>query len=262
MHIYRWIYGGLGFVLAGPIGAIIGAVLAAILMEKHPDALNSEMPYSNEAEDASRQRVGEQSGRYRRATIGDIRVSLIVLIACVMKADGQVKKSEVNYIKPFLLKNFGEEGALSALQLLKELLEKDIDPIAVSKQIAQYMNYSTRLEIVHLLLDLAVADGEMVKSEEQVIETIVANIGVQLRDYQSLLSMYRRDADPNWAYTALEITPQATDEEVKRAYRRMAMKYHPDKVSNAGEEVQRSATETFRIINQAYETVKKARGIV
>ena len=88
------------------------------------------------------------------------------------------------------------------------------------------------------------------------------HMGIQPMDYRSLLSMYRRDADPNWAYTALEITPQATDEEVKRAYRRMAMKYHPDKVSNAGEEVQRSATEKFRIINQAYETIKKARGIV
>ena len=105
------------------------------------------------------------------------------------------------------------------------------------------------------------ADGEMADSEVQVVETIVEHMGIQPMDYRSLLSMYRRDADPNWAYTALEITPQATDEEVKRAYRRMAMKYHPDKVSNAGEAVQRSATEKFRIINQAYETIKSARGM-
>ena len=189
-------------------------------------------------------------------------MSLIVLIACVMKADGLVKKSEVNHIKPFLLKNYGEEGARDALQLLKELLQKDINPVGVSRQIAQHVNYSTRLEILHLLLDVAMADGEMADSEVQVVETIVEHMGIQPMDYRSLLSMYRRDADPNWAYTALEITPQATDEEVKRAYRRMAMKYHPDKVSNAGEEVQRSATEKFRIINQAYETIKKARGIV
>ena len=261
MHLNRWIFGGLGFALAGPMGALIGATIA-ILMEEKLDKLDKERPAEDEKAENDRRFVGRESTNYRRATVGDIRVSLIVLIACVMKADGQVKKSEVNHIKPFLLKNYGEEGACDALQLLKELLQKDINPVGVSRQIAQHVNYSTRLEILHLLLDVAMADGEMADSEVQVIDIIVEHMGIQPMDYRSLLSMYRRDADPNWAYTALEITPQATDEEVKRAYRRMAMKYHPDKVSTAGEEVQRSATEKFRIINQAYETIKKARGIV
>ena len=141
------------------MGALIGVTIA-ILLEEKLEKLDKDQAAEDQPKDNDRRFVGGESTNYRHATVGDIRVSLIVLIACVMKADGQVKKSEVNYIKPFLLKNFGEEGALSALQLLKELLEKDIDPIAVSKQIAQYVNYSTRLEIVHLLLDLAVADGE------------------------------------------------------------------------------------------------------
>ena len=261
MHLNRWILGGLGFALRGPIGALIGVTIA-ILLEEKLEKLDKDQPAEDQPKDNDRRFVGGESTNYRRATVGDIRVSLIVLIACVMKADGQVKKSEVNHIKPFLVKNYGEEGARDALQLLKELLQKDINPVGVSRQIAQHVNYSTRLEILHLLLDVAMADGEMADSEVQVVETIVEHMGIQPMDYRSLLAMYRRDADPNWAYTALEITPQATDEEVKRAYRRMAMKYHPDKVSNAGEEVQRSATEKFRIINQAYETIKTARGIV
>lgn len=241
--------------LGGPIGALLGLVLASIW-----DGAANVLTAGGEAE--SGQPTDEQrKTSYRRATVGDVRVSLVVLMACVMKADGQVKKSEVQAVKPFLLRNFGEEGAKDALHLLKELLEKEIDPRAVATQIGANINYSTCLEIIHLLLDLAYADGEIVASEERVIEQIVAHMGVQEADYQSLRALYRKQQDPNWAYTALEISPSATDEEVKKAYRRMAMKYHPDKVANAGEEVQRSATEKFRAVNEAYEVIKTARGI-
>lgn len=90
---------------------------------------------------------------------------------------------------------------------------------------------------------------------------IATNMRVQDADYKSLLALYRKQSDPNWAYTALEIEPSASDEEVKKAYRRMAMKYHPDKVANAGEEVRQQATEKFRSINEAYETIKLGRGM-
>ena len=194
-------------------------------------------------------------------TQGDIRVSIIVLLACVIKADGRVLKAEINSIKPFLLRNFGEEGAKQALQLLKQLLEQDINPVAVSQQIRQHVNYSVRLELVHMLLEVAKADGEVADSECQVIETIAVNMGIADADYQSLLSLYRKHTDANWAYTALEIEPSATDDEVKKAYRRMAMKYHPDKVANAGEAVRQQATEKFRAINEAYEHIKSQRGM-
>ncbi|MBQ3914155.1 MAG: DnaJ domain-containing protein [Paludibacteraceae bacterium] len=73
--------------------------------------------------------------------------------------------------------------------------------------------------------------------------------------------MYQKSKDPNWAYVALEIEPGATNDEVKKAYRRMAMKYHPDKVAGAGEEMREKATEKFRAINEAYEHIKSQRGI-
>ena len=234
----KWLLGGLGFVLGGPIGALFGFAAGTILggsthIETGTGNVNS----------------------------GDIHVSLLVLIACVMKADGRVLKSEVNYIKPFLLKTYGEERAKEALQVLKQLLEKDIDADAVSRQIAQYVNYSTRLEIVHLLLDLANADEEFVEAEEAVINRISTNMNIKTEDYKSLTAMYSKAKDSNWAYTVLEIEPSATDDEVKKAYRRMAMKYHPDKVANAGEEIKQQATEKFRTINEAYEHIKTLRNI-
>lgn len=249
MSIGKWIFGGLGFVLGGPIGALIGVFFASIF-DTSKRIMQGE---------ATGETIGSRS--YKRATQGDIQVSIIVLIACVIKADGKILKSEINYIKPFLVQNFGSEGAKQALMLLKDLLNKDIDPIAVSQQIAVHINYSTRLELVRLLLEVAKADGEIDSKELEVIELIAHHMSIHTADYQSILALYQRHKNSNWAYTALEIEPSATDEEVKKAYRRMAMKYHPDKVATAGEEIRQQATEKFRGVNEAYEHIKQQRGL-
>ncbi len=254
MSASKWIFGGLGFVLGGPIGALIG-VFVASMFESASNILQSDG--SNDTSNTP----PYSSRRTTRTTQGDISVSIIVLLACVIKADGRILKSEINSIKPFLIRNFGEEGAKQALQLLKQLLNQHINPAEVAAQIRQYVNYSVRLELIHLLLEVAKADGEVADSECQVIETIAISMGISTADYQSLLSLYRKQQDTNWAYTALEIEPTATDEEVKKAYRRMAMKYHPDKVANAGENIRQQATDKFRAINEAYEHIKSLRGL-
>lgn len=247
MSAGKWILGGLGFVLGGPIGALIGALIGSAF-----DGASSEWKTEGTAK--------KHSSR-KRSTQGDISVSIIVLIACVIKADGRVLKSEIAFVKPFLVRTFGEAGAKQALQLLKQLLEQNIDPIAVSQQIRSNVNYSVRLELLNLLLNIAKADGEVVEVEANIIEQIATHMGIANADYQSLLSLYRKHTDANWAYTALEIEPTATDEEVKKAYRRMAMKYHPDKVANAGENIRQQATDKFRSVNDAYEHIKSQRGM-
>ena len=248
MSLGKWILGGLGFVVGGPIGALIGVFIASMFDESKNTLNNTE---STRTTNHAR----------RRATQGDISVSIIVLLACVIKADGRVLKSEINFIKPFLLRTFGEERAKQALALLKQLLTEDIDPVAVSRQMAQYINYSTRLEFVRLLLEVSNSDGDIAPEELNIIEIIATNMAVQPADYQSLLALYQRHKDVNWAYTALEISPSATNDEVKKAYRRMAMKYHPDKVANASEELRKQATDKFRGINEAYEHIKQQRGM-
>ena len=247
MSLGKWILGGLGFAVGGPIGSIIGVLIASLFEKNGADNQTSSST--------------NRTFRAQRTTAGDVRVSINVLIACVIKSDGRVLKSEINCIKPFLLKTFGEAGAKQALLLLKELLKQDIDAKAVAQQIGQHINYSTRLELVHLLLAVANADGELHELELEIISSISMNMSVQDADYQSILALYQRSKDANWAYTALEITPSATNEEVKKAYRRMAMKYHPDKVANAGEEIRQQATDKFRAINEAYEHIKQQRGI-
>ena len=261
----KWILGGLGFVLGGPIGALIGITIGALF-----DTSSKALPGS-ESESDTGDRDGRNNATYnatynaaknrQRATPNDIRISLLVLIACVMKADGHVKKGELDRVKTFLLRNYGEQGSKEALQVLKSLLEQDIDHVAVAQQIEQNLNYSTRLELLHFLIDIANTDDYYSPEEEQLIINISHHLGINSADYRSLAALYKKNVNPDWAYEALEIEPNATNEEVKKAYRRVAMKYHPDKVANAGEEIKAKATEKFQAINKAYEHIKQLRGL-
>jgi DnaJ like chaperone protein len=238
----KWIGGGLGWAFGGPIGALIGFAVGSMF-------------------DSSTINVSTNVLGPNRTTEGDFKMSLLVLMACIMKADGRVDKSELAVAKKFLVANFGEQGALDALQILKGILDQNIDETQVAVQINQYMNYSSKLELVHLLFNIAYADGEVVDSELAVIQRVAGIFRISSLDFDSLKAPYMKSIDRDWAYKSLEIETNATNEEIKKAYRRMAKKYHPDLVNDLGEDVKKSATEKFRSINEAYESLKKQRSM-
>jgi len=121
------------------------------------------------------------------------------------------------------------------------------------------MDYSIRLQLIHFLFGIAGADGQFHPAEINVIERIASFMGIYESDLNSIKAMFVKETDS--AYKILEITPDATDDEVKKAYRQMAIKYHPDKVSTLGEDVQKAANEKFQQLNNAYEQIKKQRGM-
>jgi DnaJ like chaperone protein len=238
----KWIGGGLGWAVGGPVGAIIGFTLGSM--------------FGGVANNNT------QTRRSSHTTEGDFKMSLLVLMACMMKVDGRVNKAELAVVKNFLVTNFGEEGALEALAILKKLLEQNINETEVANQIGRHLNYSSKLQLLHLLFKIAYADGEVVSSELATIQRIASAFRIDRLDFESIKAPYIKTTDVNWAYKSLEVEPAATNDEIKKAYRRMAMKYHPDKVVGLGVEVQKSATEKFRSVNEAYEHLKKQRGFV
>ncbi len=234
----KWIAGGLGWAFFGPIGGLIGfAVGSAIDGQK-----------------------GEGFARSAgRTTTGDFMVSMLVLVAAIMKADGKVVKSELDFVKEYFIRSFGKESASEAIKLLRNILKQDIDVIGVSRQIKSRLDYSSRLQMMHFLYGIAKADGAIPQSEINILNSIAANMGISGKDSESIMAMFIESTEA--AYKILEINKDATDDEVKKAYRTMAKKYHPDKVAYLGEDVKKAANEKFRKVNEAYESVKRERGM-
>ena len=242
----RLLLTGLGWAFGGPIGAIIGYALGGLFSGVRPRTMRSE--------------VNQQFGNTEEKR--DFNVTLLVLSAAVMKADGVVKKSELDYVKRFFLQNFGQQRAENYIKMLREILDKDYNLYDVSRQVGQYMDYSSRLQLLHYLFGIASADGVVSNAEIDVIHTISLYMGLSDIDYQSIKAMFVKEANSeDNAYKILGIDPSATDEEVKKAYREMAKKNHPDLVSNLGDDVREAAEKKFQEINQAYETIKKQRGL-
>ncbi len=237
----KWIGGGLGWAVGGPIGAIIGFVIGSVV-------------------DGSGVNIRKYEGaQSRQTTAGGYLMSLLVLIAAVMKADGRVMRSELDYVKDFLRQNFGNEAANEAVKMLHDLINQTIPVRDVCRQIERNMNYSARLQLVHFLFGIALADKEIRADELKLIEFISSEMGISDNDLKSIKAMFIQDT--GYAYTILEIDKSATDDEIKKAYRRMAMKYHPDKLANMGEEFQQAGQEKFRKVNEAYQAIKKERNI-
>ena len=238
----KWIGGGLGFTLGGPLGALAGFFLGSFFDE-------AETILQPEAATAGKNQI----------TQGDYMFSLLVLVTSVLKADGKILRSELDYVKQFLVRNFGPDGARQALVILKDLTSQNIPVTDVCVQIRQYVDYSSRLQLIHFLFGVANADGVIHPEELQLIKHIAVTLGISDADYLSIEAMFIPKTD--WAFNVLEIQEQATNEEIKKAYRKMALKYHPDKVSYLGEDVQKAANEKFQKVNEAYQAICKERGI-
>ncbi len=175
-----------------------------------------------------------------------------------MRADKRVLKSELNYVKSFLISQFGTVQAAQFVLMLRDILKQDIDTQGVSKQIARYMDYSSKLQLLHYLFGIVLADGHSHSEEILVVETIANYLGISSADYTSIRAMFIKDNQNN--YAILNISPQASDEEVKKAYRRMALKHHPPTRLHIWIRYSGSGKRNFKKINEAYSAIKAERG--
>ncbi|MCQ2148157.1 MAG: TerB family tellurite resistance protein [Bacteroidales bacterium] len=259
MGAIKWFAGIWGWVSGGPIGALLWYFIGS-MVESGIDSLLGGTADNSSSSSQTYQRTSGRTGGYSATEQrNSFIISLLVLSSAVIKADGKTHPSELEYVKSFIRQNFGEAAVGDAMTILNQLNSQNIDIYSVGGQIASYMNYSQRMQLFHYLVGIANADGDFCKEEKSVLEAIASAIRLNSSDADSIIAMYYKDTDS--AYAVLEITPSATDEEVKLAYRRMAMKNHPDKVATLGPEVQKAAEEKFRKIQEAYETIKKQRGI-
>ena len=276
MGIGRWIGGFLGFINGGPLGALAGYAIGW-LFEKGAAGFsdNADNTFDNGTYRNSNAYGGNTYGGYSaqqqyEGERNSFLFSLLVLASYIMKADGRVMHSEMELVRTFLRRNFGEIAVRQGEEILLRLFErqKQMGEAAFKNtirescaEIAQHMDYSQRLQLLNFLVLIAQADGAVPQSEIDALHFVAASLGISAEDLSSMLNLSSGGNSLEAAYKVLGIDPSATDDEVKAAYRRMALKHHPDRVATLGDDVRKAAEKKFQEINAAKETIYKARGL-
>ena len=284
----KWIGGFLGFITAGPLGALAGYALGSLfdrgLDEVNKDGENNQYgnAYSAYSGKSSYQNAYQRQqgyggyGSQQHAYEGErnsFMFSLLVLSSYIINADGKIMHSEMELVRRFLRQNFGEAAKQQGEEILMKLFEQqkrmgmaEYRTVIYDscRQISANMLYEQRLQLLNFLVMIAQADGVVVPEEVQALKEVAIHMGLTAEDVDQMLNLSSGASSSSSlddAYRVLGISPSATNDEVKAAYRKMALKHHPDKVAALGEDVRRAAEKKFQEINDAKDRIYKARGI-
>ena len=229
----KWIGAAAGWFFGGPIGGIIGYYVAKNFFGSKVDNKKA------------------------------FEISLLILSSIVIKADGKVLKSELDYVKKFFTNTFGATKSNEYFRMFNSLNKQDLTSKLrqVCFQLNSHINHSSRLEIIHFLFGVSAADNEIHPKEVEQIKRIATYMNINPYDFESIQSMFLTggNSDVEHWYTMLGITKKATDNEVKKAYRKMAVKYHPDKLQAVSKDIKKLSEEKFLKVKEAYEQIIKGR---
>ena len=232
MSIGKWVGIGAGWFFGGPIGAIIGYYIGKNFFTGKND---NEKAYE---------------------------VSLLILASLVIKADGRIRQEELNYVKTFFSRTFGEVKAKKYFEIFNTLNKQSLSSQlrAICLQLTQSINHASRLQIVHFLFGVASSDHEVHQSEINLINKIATYLNVSSQDFQSISAMFVKGSSSldNY-YKILEVDKKASIDEIKKSYRKLVMKYHPDKLQGVSDDIVKLANEKFLSIQEAYEKIMQHR---
>lgn len=243
----KWAGAFLGFIFRGVLGAILGFVVGSLL-----DGM------------FSRESGGGRSvfGDFARPNVSpaDFELNLLSLCSIVIKADGSVSQKELDYVRQYFVGTYGKEKANAIFKTFNEVIKKrEISAQRICNYLNQRTRYEVRLQLLHFLFGIAQSDGRVSQPELDKLNQLAGFLRIGNYDFSSIKAMFFKEADQ--AYKILEIQKSASDDEVKKAYRKMAKKYHPDRVVTQDEAIKRGAEEKFKQVQTAYETIQKERGM-
>lgn len=263
--------------LAG--GSVLGAVAGYCIGSLIDDAIEGDKGKGYYANDDTnyRQENYQYQQPYGQRPFEEDRnsflFSMLVLSSYIIKADGKVMHSEMEFVRQFLRKNFGEAAVAQGEDILLKLFEMQKQQGAFTfketirkscMEISFHSNEGQRLQLLNYLVLIAKADGIVSPEETAALKEVARYMNLSEQDVESMLNL-ENGADSRGslddAYKVLGISPAATDDEVKAAYRKMALKHHPDRVATLGEDIRKAAEKKFQEINDAKERIFKARGM-
>lgn len=252
-RLFQIFGGGLGWSLGGPIGALLGVAFGNMVHE----LVNGDQPTTPPS--GGRRTRWSNAGQPAPSP-SDFHISLLVLAARVIKADGAVQQVELDFVRQQFVAMFGKERANESFKVFREIVRQDIPLSKVCNQINSFTTHATRLQLIHFLFKLGLADGHLHAHEVDEIQRIARYLRINPYDFASIQAMFAQERDADWAFKVLEVSKDANEAEVKKAYRKMALKYHPDRLVDAGPEAQEAAKETFLNVQKAYEHICKQKG--
>ena len=278
----KWIGGFLGLLSGGPIGALAGFILGALFDTVADDngllddsATTGDQSYGfngyQESGSDGYDRTGRSDTRVNQGTRNGFLFSLLTLASYIIRADGKVMHSEMEAVRQFLRMNFGERAVKEGNQIMLKLFERQKQMEAQQpgsfqatileccQQLSSVLPAAQRLQLLSFLTALAKADGHVAAEEISALREVTRYMGLSEAELNSMLGLGSTSlAD---AYAVLGVTENATDDEVRAAYKRMVVKHHPDRVASLGEDIRQAAEKKMREINEAKEIVFKARGL-
>lgn len=269
MAMGKWIGGIIGWMAGGPLGALAGYLIGS-LFEQGMDAVNTSENAGTFGTGTGRGggfRTYEQVYR-QQGDRNSFLFALMVLASYIIKADGRAMHSEMELVRQMLRQNFGEDAVTQGNDILTKLFNEQkrvgwtqFKGIVreCSEQIKRNMTAAQRLQLLNFLVMIAQADGSVPESEVTALRETAQWLGMSAGEVDRMLHLQGDTLED--AYKVLGVSPSATDDEVKRAYRRLALQHHPDKVAALGEDVRKAAEKKFQEINNAKERIWKARGL-
>lgn len=208
----------------------------------------------------------------------DYLKDMIVLMAHVIRTDGKSGQHELSFVESRLRKEFSAQFVPIAMSHLRAELTRPSYLKTHMDRIAQQFENADKIQLMHLLVSICTLDGVMTKNELNVLREISSGIQLSQKSLDSIVAMFRfrieeqeqqrQHSGPvsnsmlDGAYRILEVTSSASEKEIKRAYKKLAIANHPDKFAHLGDHAQKIAAEKFKSISGAYDLICKKRGIV
>jgi len=186
------------------------------------------------------------------------QLNLLALSALIIKADGKIEQKELDFVRSFFIGQYGKERADSIFRTFNTQIKKETQHLdQLTRIFVLQTAYETRLQILHFLFGIANADGNISDIELQKLSQVARGMRLRLPDFESIKAMFVKNTDN--AYKILEVDSNASLDEIKKAYRKMAKKYHPDKLRGQDPAMIKGAEEKFREVQKAYETLMRQK---
>ncbi|MBR5716003.1 MAG: TerB family tellurite resistance protein [Bacteroidales bacterium] len=271
MAFAKWIGAFLGLLSGGPFGAIAGYALGYVfddLISNRTDLTTKEFEQGRTSSNRTYRTTYTQRGTQQEGERNSYLFSLLLLSSHIIMADQKIMHSEMEYVRRTLRNNFGTAAETQGNEILLRLFEKhksigttmwNQQILQCCNQMAGAMSVEERLQLIAFLCEIAKADGTVAQVEVDRIRDIARWLGISTDEVDKLLHLGSNKLED--AYKVLGVAPTATDDEVKKAYRQMALQYHPDKVATLGDDVKAAAEKKFKEINAAKELIWAARGL-